>query len=69
MLSEHENARVELVMGERSRDDVECLFDTVESDSLFWTDLQELSFYLVCVLHLQCKVMCQDWDSPEQQSP
>ena len=33
--------------------------------SLFWTDLEQLSFHSVCFVPSKSEVMNQDWDSPD----
>ena len=67
-LAEHETVGIDLVIGERLcdleyADDAFSILPKVHS--LFWTELRELSFHSLCALHPQCKVMYQDWDSPE----
>ena len=70
-LAEHEAVGVDLVMGERLcdleyADDVVCLFDTAESAQLISDRLAKAVIpFGMCFAPSKCKVMYQDWDSPE----
>ena len=71
VLAKHETVEVDLVMGERLcdleyADDVVCLLDTAESAQLILDRLARAVIpFGVCFAPSKCKVMYQDWDSPE----